>query len=47
MGFPGETEAEFEGTLDVMRQVRFDGAYMFIYPSPRPGTPAGEWSSFP
>jgi len=41
VGFPGETDEQFERTLDVVREVRFDGAYMFIY-SPRPGTPAGE-----
>ncbi|MCZ7533306.1 MAG: tRNA (N6-isopentenyl adenosine(37)-C2)-methylthiotransferase MiaB [Acidimicrobiia bacterium] len=41
VGFPGETEADFEGTLDVMRQARFDNAYMFQF-SPRPGTPAAE-----
>ncbi|MDI9638922.1 tRNA (N6-isopentenyl adenosine(37)-C2)-methylthiotransferase MiaB [Kamptonema cortianum] len=41
VGFPGETEEEFEGTLACMREFRFDGAYMFRY-SPRPGTPAAE-----
>jgi tRNA-2-methylthio-N6-dimethylallyladenosine synthase len=46
VGFPGETEAQFEATLDVVRQVRFDGAYMFIY-SPRPGTPAAEMEQLP
>jgi tRNA-2-methylthio-N6-dimethylallyladenosine synthase len=39
VGFPGETEAEFEATLDVVREVRFAQAYSFKY-SPRPGTPA-------
>jgi tRNA-2-methylthio-N6-dimethylallyladenosine synthase len=41
VGFPGETEADFQATLDVVEAARFDGAYMFIY-SPRPGTPAAE-----
>jgi tRNA-2-methylthio-N6-dimethylallyladenosine synthase len=39
VGFPGETEAEFEATLDVVRDIRFAAAYSFKY-SPRPGTPA-------
>jgi tRNA-2-methylthio-N6-dimethylallyladenosine synthase len=39
VGFPGETEADFEATLDVVRQARFASAYTFQY-SPRPGTPA-------
>jgi len=39
VGFPGETEAQFENTLKVVERIRFDGAYMFAY-SPRPGTPA-------
>ena len=37
VGFCGETEAEFEATCEVMRNVRFDSAFMFKY-SPRPGT---------
>jgi tRNA-2-methylthio-N6-dimethylallyladenosine synthase len=41
VGFPGETEEEFQGTLDMVEKIRFDGAFMFIY-SPRPGTPAAE-----
>ena len=39
MGFPGETEAQFEDTLSLARQVRYDAAYTFIY-SPRVGTRA-------
>jgi tRNA-2-methylthio-N6-dimethylallyladenosine synthase len=39
VGFPGETEADFQATLDVVEQVRFDQAFTFQY-SPRPGTPA-------
>ena len=39
VGFPGETEAEFEATLDMVRTVRFAQAYSFKY-SARPGTPA-------
>jgi tRNA-2-methylthio-N6-dimethylallyladenosine synthase len=41
VGFPGETDEQYENTLKVMQQVRFDGAYMFAY-SIRPGTPAGD-----
>lgn len=39
VGFPGETEADFERTLDVVRAARFAGAFTFQY-SKRPGTPA-------
>ena len=39
VGFPGETEEDFEETLDVVRQVEFDSAFTFIY-SKRTGTPA-------
>ena len=39
VGFPGETEEDFEETMDVVRKVRFDSAYTFIY-SKRNGTPA-------
>ncbi len=38
VGFPGETEEEFEDTLDVVKRVRFEQVYMFIY-SRRVGTP--------
>jgi len=41
VGFPGENEADFKETLDVMETVRFDQAFMFIY-SPREGTPAAD-----
>ncbi len=41
VGFPGETEADFEATLDVVRLARFSGAFTFQY-SKRPGTPAAE-----
>jgi tRNA-2-methylthio-N6-dimethylallyladenosine synthase len=41
VGFPGETEQDFEGTLDVVRQARFAGAFTFQY-SKRPGTPAAD-----
>ncbi len=43
VGFPGETEEDFQATLDVVRQARFAQAFTFQY-SPRPGTPA---ASFP
>jgi len=39
VGFPGETEADFEQTLDLVREARFAGAFTFLY-SPRHGTPA-------
>jgi tRNA-2-methylthio-N6-dimethylallyladenosine synthase len=39
VGFPGETEEDFQGTLRVMAEARFDQAYTFQY-SPRPGTKA-------
>jgi tRNA-2-methylthio-N6-dimethylallyladenosine synthase len=41
VGFPGETEADFEQTLDLVRQVGYGTAYSFKY-SARPGTPAME-----
>jgi tRNA-2-methylthio-N6-dimethylallyladenosine synthase len=39
VGFPGESEDDFQATLDVVREARFDSAFMFQY-SPRQGTPA-------
>lgn len=41
VGFPGETEEDFQATLDVVEKARFTSAYTFQY-SPRPGTPAAE-----
>jgi len=41
VGFPGETEADFEQTLEVVRQARFASAFTFQY-SKRPGTPAAD-----
>jgi tRNA-2-methylthio-N6-dimethylallyladenosine synthase len=41
VGFPGETEADFERTLEVVRAARFAGAFTFQY-SKRPGTPAAD-----
>ena len=41
VGFPGETEADFEATMDLIERVGFDASYSFLY-SPRPGTPAAE-----
>ncbi len=41
VGFPGETERDFQDTLDVVAESRFDSAFMFIY-SQRPGTAAAE-----
>lgn len=39
VGFPGETEEQFEDTLSLVKEVRYDSAFTFIY-SPREGTPA-------
>ncbi|MGE5558279.1 MAG: tRNA (N6-isopentenyl adenosine(37)-C2)-methylthiotransferase MiaB [Bacillota bacterium] len=41
VGFPGETEEDFEETLDLVERVRFDGAFTFAY-SPRMGTTAAD-----
>ena len=43
VGFPGETEQDFQDTLDVVEKARFSSAYTFQY-SPRPGTPAAEYA---
>ena len=42
VGFPGETEADFEATCALMERVRYDSAFVFKY-SPRPGTEAAGW----
>ena len=39
VGFPGETDADFEATMDLIAEVGFDHSFSFVY-SPRPGTPA-------
>jgi tRNA-2-methylthio-N6-dimethylallyladenosine synthase len=39
IGFPGETEADFEATVKLMTDIGFDASFSFLY-SPRPGTPA-------
>ena len=41
VGFPGETERDFEATMKIIEQVGFDDSFSFLY-SPRPGTPAAE-----
>ena len=41
VGFPGETDADFEATMDLVRAVGYGSAFSFKY-SPRPGTPAAE-----
>lgn len=41
VGFPGETDADFEKTMQVIEDVGFDASFSFIF-SPRPGTPAAE-----
>jgi len=41
VGFPGETESDFQATLELARELGFDGSFSFVY-SPRPGTPASE-----
>ncbi len=41
VGFPGETEADFQATMQLIEEIGFDHSFSFIY-SPRPGTPAAE-----
>jgi tRNA-2-methylthio-N6-dimethylallyladenosine synthase len=43
IGFPGESDADFQATMDLIEEIGFDNSFSFIY-SPRPGTPA---ASFP
>ncbi|HEX2153407.1 MAG TPA: tRNA (N6-isopentenyl adenosine(37)-C2)-methylthiotransferase MiaB [Acidimicrobiia bacterium] len=43
VGFPGETDEDFDATMEVVEAARFDAAFMFIF-SPRPGTAAAEMS---
>jgi tRNA-2-methylthio-N6-dimethylallyladenosine synthase len=43
IGFPGETETDFEQTMKLIDDVGFDGSYSFVY-SPRPGTPAADFA---
>ena len=46
VGFPGETEEDFQATLDLFETVRYDKAFTFIY-SPRVGTPAARMEQVP
>jgi len=41
VGFPGETDADFEATMQLVEDIGFDAGFSFLY-SPRPGTPAAE-----
>ncbi len=41
IGFPGETDADFSATMDLIQEMKFDHSFSFIY-SPRPGTPAAD-----
>ena len=43
VGFPGETDRDFEQTMELVADVGFDGCFSFVY-SPRPGTPAAEFA---
>jgi tRNA-2-methylthio-N6-dimethylallyladenosine synthase len=42
VGFPGETDAQFENTLRLLEEIGFDKVHIAAY-SPRPGTPAADW----
>lgn len=44
VGFPGETEEDFQATLSLVETVRYDAAFTFLY-SPRTGTPAARWEA--
>jgi tRNA-2-methylthio-N6-dimethylallyladenosine synthase len=44
VGFPGETDADFERTLDLLREAKFASIFAFRY-SPRPGTASARWGS--
>ncbi|WP_240680301.1 tRNA (N6-isopentenyl adenosine(37)-C2)-methylthiotransferase MiaB [Alloscardovia theropitheci] len=46
VGFPGETEEDFQATMDAVRRARFTSAFIFEY-SPRPGTPAATMEQVP
>ena len=46
VGFPGETDEDFEQTVDIIKKVRFDSIFSFIY-SPRKGTPAYDMEQVP
>ena len=41
IGFPGETDADFEATMNLIHELNYDASFSFVY-SPRPGTPAAE-----
>ena len=44
VGFPGETEEQFQETLSLVEEVGYEGAFTFIF-SPREGTPAARWKT--